>query len=254
MPLGSLERARRWSKPVAFALSGVILLAGVSVTVLTIDTVGAAGRLGADLTLYLGATRDALAGEGFYPAHQVAGPYALADGNILYPPPALLLFIPFLILPAALFWLIPIALVSVVVLHHRPRPWTWPLMALALAYPITSLKIVHGNPVMWIAAAAALGTVLAWPSVFVLLKPSLAPFALIGAARRSWWIALGAAAVASLAFGDMWGDYVAVALNARSPNGILYSLDEAPLMLIPVIAWLGRSRRATEAQTGPAEV
>ena len=243
MPFGP-ELARRWAKPVAFVLAAVILAGGAAVALLTTQAATAAGRLGADLDLYLGATLNAISGDGFYPPRQLAGPYTVTDGDILYPPPILFLIVPFLVLPAVLFWLIPIAVVGAVVAWHRPRAWTWPLMALALAWPITSLKLVHGNPVMWIVAATALGTVLAWPSVVVLLKPSLAPFALIGARQRSWWIALGVLAVLSIPFAGLWADYARVALNARSPNGLLYSLDEVPLMLIPVIAWLGRGRRA----------
>lgn len=227
-----------------FGAAVVILIPAAIVAWLTFSQAETLGRLGADLTLYLGAAQRWISSGGFYPGHQLAGPYLLADGDILYPPPILLLIVPFLVLPAVLFWLIPIAAVGAVVAWHRPRAWTWPLMALALAWPITSLKLVHGNPVMWIVAAAALGTVLAWPSVLVLLKPSLAPFALIGARQRSWWIALGVLAVLSIPFAGLWADYARVALNARSPNGLLYSLDEVPLMLIPVIAWLGRGRRA----------
>lgn len=235
----------RWQRLVVIALTGVALAAAAAVTWATCDAAVTVGRVGADLNLYLVATRGVLEGTGeFYRPHQVFGPYSLADGDILYPPPILLLIVPFLVLPAVLFWLIPIAVVAAVVAWHRPRPWTWPLMALGLAWPITSLKLVHGNPVMWIVAATALGTVLAWPSVLVLLKPSLAPFALIGARQRSWWIALGVLAVLSIPFAGLWADYARVALNARSPNGLLYSLDEVPLMLIPVIAWLGRGRRA----------
>lgn len=243
------ENARdlgRWYAPVMLAVTVVIMGAAFLVAWLTFSRVEASGRLGADLSLYLGATQRWISGGGFYPEHQLAGPYLLADGDILYPPPILLLITPFLILPAPFFWLVPLGALAAVIVRHRPRPWAWPLMAIGLAFPITSLKVVHGNPVMWIVAALALGTAYAWPSVFVLLKPSLAPFALIGARHRSWWIALGVSAVLSVPFAGLWADYVKVALYARSPNGLLYSLDEVPLMLIPVIAWLGSSARHRE--------
>lgn len=223
------------------ALTVVIVIAAVVVAWLTFSRADAAGRLGADLTLYLEAARRWISGGGFYPAHQLAGPYPITDGDILYPPPILLLLVPFLVLPAPLFWLVPLGALAAVIVHHRPRPWAWPLMALGLVLPITSLKVVHGNPVMWIVGALALGTVYAWPAVLVLLKPSLAPFALIGATRRSWWIALGAAAIVSVALAGLWAAYISVALNARSANGLLYSLDEVPFMLVPMIAWIGSS-------------
>jgi hypothetical protein len=233
---------RGWDRLILFGLTVVILLYGAIVGFLTLQGAAAAGRVGADLRLYLDATQQALQGHGFYAAHQLAGPYAIADGDILYPPLVIALFVPFLVLPAVLFWLIPLGIVGVVVVRHRPRPWTWPLLALGLAFPITSLKLVHGNPVMWIAAAAALGTVWAWPAVLVLLKPSLAPFALIGAGRRSWWLALAILVVAALPFGALWLDYARVVLDSHNPNGFLYSLDEVPFTLIPVIAWIGSPR------------
>ena len=88
-----------------------------------------------------------------------------------------------------------------------------------------------------------MGTIYAWPSVFVLLKPSLAPFALFGIRHRSWWVALGAFGLVALAFLLMWPDYVTVMRNATNPNGLLYSLTDAPLMLVPLIAWLGSTTR-----------
>jgi hypothetical protein len=40
---------------------------------------------------------------------QVAAPYGIGSGAILYPPVAFALFIPFLWLPAVLWWAIPVA-------------------------------------------------------------------------------------------------------------------------------------------------
>jgi ABC-type transport system involved in cytochrome c biogenesis permease component len=81
----------------------------------------------------------------------------------------------------------------------------------------------------------------AWPSVFVLLKPSLAPFALFGAWRRSWWIAAAAFVVACLPFGALWADWLASVVNSRG-GGLLYSALELPMLLLPLVAWLGRTR------------
>ena len=47
------------------------------------------------------------------------------------------------------------------------------------------------------------------PAVFALLKPSLAPFALFGASRRSWWIALAVLVAFSVPFGALWADWLA---------------------------------------------
>jgi hypothetical protein len=242
---------RAWSGPVLFGLTVVALIAAAGITLRTAQAAADAGRVGADLTLYVDATRRALAGGAFYPSDQLAGPFAVADGDILYPPTVMFLVAPFLVLPAVLFWIVPIGIIAAVVAWHRPQPWAWPLVALALAWPITSLKVVHGNPVMWIVAAIALATIHAWPAILVLIKPSLAPFALIGIRHRSWWIALAVFACASTVFGALWLDYVRVVVNSRNPNGLLYSLDEVPMMLIPVIAWLGSSRPRNREPDGP---
>jgi hypothetical protein len=234
---GVVEPGRR-PRLLMFAVSVLILIGGAMIAILTWQRAVEAGRVGADLQLYLHSASQFLEGGGFYPAHQLAGPYVVADGDILYPPPILLLIVPFLVLPGIFFWVVPLGVIAAVVARHRPGPWSWPLLALTLSYPVTSLKIVHGNPVMWVAAAVALATITAGPAVLVLVKPTLAPFALIGANRRRWWITLAAFGVVAALFAPMWPDYLKVAMNAQSQNGLLYSLDEVPLMLIPIIAWI----------------
>jgi hypothetical protein len=222
---------------VLVAATGLILAFAFAVAGLTWSTVASANRVGADFQLYVDASRGVLAGQGLYPAHQLAGPYDLADGDILYPPPIVLMMLPFMILPTILFWVIPLGIIAAVVVRHRPAVWSWPLLALGFAYPVTSLKIVHGNPTMWIVAAIALGTVTAGPAVFVLLKPTLAPFALIGVNRRRWWLVLGIAVIVAALFAPLWPDYITVLANTRG-RGIVYSLDEVPFALVPVIAWI----------------
>jgi hypothetical protein len=216
-------------------LTAAVLIAAAAVGGLAFAQAARLGRVGADLTLYLGATRGWLGGGAFYPAPQLAGPYTITDGDILYPPSTIPLFAAFLVLPAVLFWLVPVAVTGWVVAWHRPAPWTWPLMALCLAYIPTTVKIVHGNPLMWATAAVALGTVYGWPAVFVLLKPSLAPFAAIGIRRRSWWVAAFGFGAVALAFAPLWPQYVAVLLDGRG-GGLLYSLSDVPLLMIPIIA------------------
>jgi hypothetical protein len=201
--------------------------------------------VGVDFILYRDATSRWLSGGEFYGAFQLAGPYdAYGLPSILYPPPALLLFAPFVVLPAILWWMIPIGITTIVAIHHRPLPVAWPVLALCLWYPTTSEVIYAGNPVLWVVAALALATVWGWPGVLVLLKPSLLPFALVGANRRSWWMAGVVFGLVSLLFLPMWFDYARVLLNARDPNGLFYSLNQVPTLLIPVVAWLGRRPRA----------
>jgi ABC-type transport system involved in cytochrome c biogenesis permease component len=84
--------------------------------------------------------------------------------------------------------------------------------------------------------------------VFALIKPSLFPFALFGANRRSWWLALAAFAALSLPFGSMWADWVASVVNSRG-GGILYSALEIPMLLLPLVAWLGRTDHRREPGT-----
>ena len=94
---------------------------------------------------------------------------------------------------------------------------------------------------MWMVAAIAAGTVWRWPFVFVLAKPTFAPIALLGIRHRSWWIALGVLAVASLPFLAVWFDWITVVRN--SDVSLLYNLPTLPLVLAPLVAWAtGRDR------------
>ena len=237
----------RWYRPVMAGLALTIL--GFAALVLWLSWAQAAelDRVGADLTLYVDATSRWLAGGSFYPEHQLAGPYPITDGDILYPPTTIPLFMAFLVLPRFLFWAIPLAVVAWAVVRDRPAPWTWPLMALCLAYIPTTVKIVHFNPFIWAAAAVALGLIYGWPSLLVLIKPSLAPFAFVGIRHRSWWFGLAILIAYVLVFGAMWSDYLTVLTNSRNEVGLLYSLSDVPLLLIPIIAYLGRTRPGPKA-------
>jgi hypothetical protein len=206
--------------------------------------------IGVDYVLYRDAAARWLAGGPFFEPYQLAGPYPISAGDILYPPVGLWLFVPFAVLPAAVaaiaWWAIPLGITGWAIVRLRPGPRAWPLIALCLAWPTTPLKIWTGNPVIWAVAAVALGTLYRWPSVFALLKPSLFPFALFGADRRSWWLALAAFVALSVPFGSMWIDWVASVVNSRG-GGILYSALEIPMLLLPIVAWLGRTRATNRA-------
>jgi hypothetical protein len=106
-----------------FSGAALILAYGLLVALLTWTTVSAADRVGADFRLYLDASRGFLDGGSLYPAHQLAGPYVLADGDILYPPPIVLLMLPFVVVPAALFWVLPLAAIAAIIVRHRPSAW-----------------------------------------------------------------------------------------------------------------------------------
>jgi hypothetical protein len=241
----------RWYAPVMAGLGVAILGWALFELLAAYIAVGNDGRVGGDLALYLDVTRRWLAGGDFYPNHQVAGQYVIAFGDVLYPPTTIPLFVAFLALPAPLFVALPLAIVAWIVVDYRPAPWTWPLMAACFAFPQTMLKFVYLNPVVWTASAVALGTRYGWPGALVLLKPSVAPFALIGISRRSWWAVIVAFALVALALAPMWPDYLRVMLNSRNEAGLLYSLSDVPLLLVPLIAWAGRDRGPAPAPWSP---
>jgi glycosyl transferase family 87 len=195
---------------------------------------------GVDFTLYRDVTIRWLNGGSYFEPYQLAGAYPISAGDVLYPPVALWLFVPFALMPEPLAWLLwfalPVVAVVFAVGRLRPRPVSWPLLAFCLAWPTTLLKTWTGNPVIWCVAALALGVLWAWPSVFVVLKPSLGPFALFGVWRRSWWIAAAVVVVASLPFGAMWVDWATSVANSQG-GGVLYSSLEVPMLLLPLVAW-----------------
>lgn len=233
------DRRRRITPTASLALS-VAILATISLT-LVVSGPNLGGHLDVDRSLYMSATARWLAGGPFYLPYQLAGPYPVLAGDILYPPVVLWLFVPLRVLPAVLWWAIPFGLTAWVVWRLRPSHVVWPLLALCVAWPTTVVKVGTGNPVIWAMAAMALGVVTAGPAVFALIKPSLFPFALWGANRRQWWAALVAFVAISLPFGTLWTDWLAAIGNSRG-GGLLYSILEAPMIALPVIAWLGRRR------------
>ena len=181
---------------------------------------------------------------------QIAGPYEISDGAILYPPTAFLLFIPFIWLPALLWWAVPIGILVAAMAAHRPPLWAWAVIGGIVAFEKSLNVYVFGNPSMWIVAAIAAGTVLAWPYVFVLAKPTFAPIALLGVRHRSWWIALGVLGVASIPFARVWLDWIAVVRNSNV--SLIYNLPTLPLMLAPLVAWLTGVRRPSWSPAKPA--
>ena len=193
------------------------------------------GYGGIDYTLYMDATRRWLGGGPFYQPYQLSAPYPIQMGDVLYPPNGLLLFVPFTLLPALVWWVIPLGITAWAVWRMRPSPIAWPFIALCLFWPAFVARMVAGNPVMWVMAAVALGCLYKWPSIFVLLKPTLLPFALIGIHSRSWWIALAGWALVSLPFGLMWLDWIRAVTNSTG-GGLLYSMQDIPILLLPVIA------------------
>ncbi len=218
--------------------------------------IGPGGVVGVDRGIYRDAALRWVGGGFFYYPEQVAGPYEIVQGHVLYPPFALAWLVPGAYLPDLLWWGIPLVVIAAVVIHHRPPLWAWPMIGLCAAtFPSVEI-IASGNPGLWIAMFVAIGTL--WRPAFalVLLKPSLFVFALPGIQSRGWWVIAAVLAVLSLALLPMSLGYVHVVLNARGGNAsILYSLRDVPLMLVPLIAWVtGQSGAVTARWPPPSSV
>ena len=110
-----------------------------------------------------------------------------------------------------------------------------------LAWPRASGAFLYGNTDIWVMAAVAAGLRWGWPAVFVALKPSLAPLALVGIGHRSWWVGVFAFAMLVPATMALWWDYLVVLTNVRG-LGSDYSWGSVPLLLVPVLLWAGRLR------------
>lgn len=200
------------------------------------------GNIGEDFNFYVSLGRRWLQTGVMYGDRQLTGaPYHIEiNVDNLYPPPAILLFAAFVFLPWFAWYLIPIGLIGFAIWRARPAMWTWPLMALCLLWPRTQGSFVVGNSDLWSAGFVAAGVIWGWPSVLGLFKPAFAPVVLIGVWRRSWWTALAGVAVVSVAFLPYWSQYVTVATNWEAP--ITRSLLNIPILFIPILAWLGRTR------------
>ena len=230
---------------------------------------GTRDQLGVDYRLYMDVTRRWMDGGPYFEPYQLAGPYEISAGDVLYPPVALLFFVPFTFIPPVVYWVIPAVVVGLGRLRARRATWRGKRATyrnvnrihrrvttssrLRIAWPTTVLKTWTGNPVVWIATAMAVATIWRGAAVLVLLKPSLFPFALFGANRRAWWLSLAALVLVSIPFGSMWADWLTALSNSRG-GGLLYSALEIPFVALPLIAWAGRTRdrERIAATPGPA--
>jgi hypothetical protein len=243
---------RRWVQPVGICLT--ILLWGVTVGLfmaIGAAVVAAGAPLGVDLHQYQAHASRWLAGDGLFLREQLEGPYSVWELlPPLYPPTFLLLIVPFVWLPEPLWWAFPLGLMGYTIARHRPAWWGWAIIAVLAMYPRTQEIVWYGNPSMWVAAAVAAGTLWGWPAAFALLKPSLAPFALVGVRRRSWWLAVLVLTAISLPFGGLWLDYLTAVRNATD-TGVLYSLRDVPALLVPLVAWASSRARRPAGLAGP---
>jgi hypothetical protein len=245
----SASLAHRWGRP--FTLGLTLLLVAAAVPFWQARMLALHDATAIDYHSFVSYGRTWLAGEGFYRAYQLAGPYPFHDPTLVassltspnyYPPPFALVCALLTVLPALLWWALPIGAVGYCLASWRPAAWTWPLLALILFWPATSVAVIVGGSTMWVTALVALGLRFRWPAVLILLKPSFLPLALIGIRHRSWWIGLAVLGAVSLALLPMWPQWITAMRNAvGSPP--LYSALDLPLVLAPALAWFTRSRR-----------
>jgi hypothetical protein len=194
----------------------------------------------------------------YYLPHQLAGPYPVTlMVDVLYPPAALLLFVPFVWLPAVLWWAIPLGILGYVVWSYRPGPWTWLTILCLAAWPRTVGAIMFGNTDMWVAAGIAGGLRWGWPVALVALKPVFLPFAVIGIRDRWTWVVGLGLLVVSL---PMLADYITAMRNVQT-SAIQYSIGSMPFALLPIVASLGATRggwsswrTARRTPAGPARL
>jgi hypothetical protein len=249
-----LDPQNRLIRILLITATGVILVLAVALFAYLWPIEARDDNIGEDYRFYVSLGQRWLDTGVMYGARQLTGePYhVLINVDNLYPPTAILLFAAFVFLPWFVWWVVPVGLVAYAVWRQRPRMWTWPLMALCLLWPRTQNAFMVGNSDIWSAAFVAAGVVWAWPSVFGLIKPAFLPFVFIGINHRSWWIALTVLGVVSLFFLPYWSEYIIAALNWDLP--VTRSLANIPILLIPIIAWLGRrptERRLRQERTAP---
>lgn len=231
--------------PWGFAAGVVAILVAAEAVAIAVLFVSPSPYLhvGMDWAFYRDLGARWLADGSYYQPHQLNGPYTFTTMvDNMYPPHALLLFVPFVFLPAVLWWVIPISILGYVLAWIRPARWAWVLMLVLLAWPRSIADVLTGNTDMWVVAIVAAAIRWGWPAVFVTIKPTFAPIVLLGA-RRPWHtaIAIVSLAVVALAAGPLWFDYATVISNVTIDPG--YSLISTPLLLIPIVARMSTIQR-----------
>jgi hypothetical protein len=241
----------RWARPLILAVTTALAIYMIIVWALVWGTFERRGLIGVDFDTFLAFAQRWLDTGSMYLPAQLAGPFdprpqPHIPGVVpsMYPPHAVLLFAPFLVLPSVLFWAIPLGVLAYAVRVWRPAVWTWPLIVAILTLPETFHPVIVGGSTMWMVAAVAGGLLWGWPALLITLKPSMAPFVLVGIHRRSWWLAALIVGVMALAFGSLWLDYVTVVRNAQAD--LTYSVGAIPVMLLPVLMWFGSTTRVRE--------
>jgi len=223
----------------ALSLTGVIAVIGLWEVVFLVRYIASQDAIGIDQAFYRTVGQRWLDTGVYYLPHQLAGPYLVTpEVDVLYPPIALMLFVPLVWTPFPLWWIMPAIVFVYAGWRLRPTLWTWPIIVFLMAWPRSISNVIYGNSDMWILTFIAAGVLIAWPAVLVFIKPSVLPLAFIGSRRRSWWVAFGVLALISIPMLALWRDFFVVIRN--SDARWYYSLDDLPPLFIPIVAWLGR--------------
>jgi hypothetical protein len=228
-------------------LALLVLTAGVAVWSLKVSAFAGAGALGIDYRTFVDEGHRLLEHGTPYLPFQ-SGPYLAMpetfrqppDVPFLYPPPFALVGVALTVVPWPLWWIVPVVIVAWSMVEWRPAPWTWPILAVAVSSPNLASHVIVGGTTMWAVALVCAGLRWGWPSVLIVLKPSLLPFTLLGIRHRSWWVAVAVMGVVSLAMLPLWSEYLTAMRNATDLRW-WYSLGDWPLLAVPVLAWGGRS-------------
>jgi hypothetical protein len=232
---------RRWWRILAATTAGVLALFAAAEFVATVSGVVQRGEFGRDLGTYLQVARHWIRTGAMYYPQQLAGPYLNTGDVNLYPPPAILLFMPFLVLPTVLWWIVPLGITTWAVAEDRPAWWSWPFLAAAFVPLDFHAGVAMGNTTMWAVAAIALATRRPSAAVFLALKPSVLPIALLFARHRSWWLASLGMGLVGLAFFQYWPEWWTGVRNLTGHDLLTYSLSSLPLLMVPVVAHVART-------------
>jgi hypothetical protein len=200
-----------------------------------------------DLNGYLDGARRFLEVGSPYLPEQLSGAWTPAGHLFMHPPIALLLFVPFLWLPAVVWWAVPLGVTAVLVLQARPSPWQWLAIALCVAWPRSVGSLLAGNSDLWAMMGVALGMRFGWGFALLWVKPTFALFAFLRPHNLRWVTILGL--LASLPLAALWIDYATIMQNARV--GLDYSVLNLPLVVVPVIALGGGPMGRLRATVAP---
>ncbi|HEY4228410.1 MAG TPA: hypothetical protein VGM49_08720 [Candidatus Limnocylindrales bacterium] len=245
--------------------AGLFALLVVGKFILVLQQAIPDGMVAFDFRVYADIAHQWLDTGAMYAHFQLAGPYVntiYLDGGVVnsYPPPITLLFTIFVFVPAILWWIIPLSIMTSMAVYWRPAPWSWPVVAASLALLPFAISVANGNSILWAMAATALAT--KWPGAALGLagKPILLPFALpFLRPRRSWAVAGVIAAALALVTLPWWSDYIVAARNGAVGLGLFGSLfyyfPHQFLVLVPLVPWIATTRpKGARARSGAVPI